>query len=219
MHRLLFEKTGEGVWLSHLDLMRAFQRSFSRAGLLLKHSQGFSPRPYVSVALPLSVGTDSVCELLDFELEDDAPVPSDLPARLNRTLPAGVRVQTCYDSVRKIRDLVYLSACVTLEYDRGIPENAQKALEALFARESLVVLKRTKGGEAETEIRQMIRRIAVRTLSEKELCLDAVVCAQNPSLNPALLVSVIERYAPELTPDFFRCSRVDILDAAGESFR
>ena len=70
MPRMLFEKTGDSVWISHLDLMRVFQRAFRRAGLLLKHSQGFTPRAIVSIALPLSVGMESQCELLDFELED-----------------------------------------------------------------------------------------------------------------------------------------------------
>ena len=52
MPRMLFEKTGNSVWVSHLDLMRIFQRAFRRAGLLLKHSQGFTPRAIVSIALP-----------------------------------------------------------------------------------------------------------------------------------------------------------------------
>ena len=53
MARLLFEKKGSAVWISHLDLMRLFQRAFKRAGLHLKHTQGFNPRPSVSTALPL----------------------------------------------------------------------------------------------------------------------------------------------------------------------
>ena len=69
MPRLLFEKTGSSVWISHLDLMRLFQRAFKRADLPLKHTQGFNPRPSVAIALPLSVGVDSVCELLDFDLD------------------------------------------------------------------------------------------------------------------------------------------------------
>lgn len=69
MLRALFEKTGTAVWISHLDLMRLFQRAFARANLPLKHTQGFNPRPSVSIALPLSVGLESVCELLDFEVE------------------------------------------------------------------------------------------------------------------------------------------------------
>ena len=59
MNRLLFEKTGDAVYLSHLDLMRVFQRAFKRADIMIWHSQGFSPRAYVSIALPLSVGASS----------------------------------------------------------------------------------------------------------------------------------------------------------------
>ena len=80
MPRLLFEKTGTAIWMSHLDLMRVFQRAFKRAGLPLTHTKGFNPRPSVSIALPLSVGVESVCELLDFDLEGEpiqlAPQPA-----------------------------------------------------------------------------------------------------------------------------------------------
>jgi radical SAM-linked protein len=65
MLRALFEKTGNAAYISHLDLMRVFQRSFKRAGLPLTHTKGFNPRPSVSIALPLSVGVESCCELLD----------------------------------------------------------------------------------------------------------------------------------------------------------
>ena len=44
MNRLLFEKTDDAVYLSHLDLMRVFQRAFKRADIMIWHSQGFSPR-------------------------------------------------------------------------------------------------------------------------------------------------------------------------------
>ena len=70
MPRLLFEKTGNAVWISHLDLMRVFQRAFRRGGILIRHSQGFTPRAHVSIALPLPVGVESVCELLDFDLAE-----------------------------------------------------------------------------------------------------------------------------------------------------
>ena len=50
MNRLLFEKTGDAVYLSHLDLMRVFQRAFKRADIMIWHSQGFSPRAYVSIS-------------------------------------------------------------------------------------------------------------------------------------------------------------------------
>ena len=92
MPRLLFEKTGSAVWMSHLDLMRLFQRAFKRAELPLTHTQGFNPRPSVSIALPLSVGVESVCELLDFDLEGEKVEAETLCPRLNAALVPGVRV-------------------------------------------------------------------------------------------------------------------------------
>ena len=66
--RLLFSKTGRAKYISHLDLMRTFQRAFSRAGIQIKHTEGFNPHPFVSIALPLSVGYSSQCEILEFGL-------------------------------------------------------------------------------------------------------------------------------------------------------
>ena len=110
MNRLLFEKTGDAVYLSHLDLMRVFQRAFKRADIMIWHSQGFSPRAYVSIALPLSVGVESGCEILDFEIQDGSVDLQRLPELLNRTLPAEIRVLRAYESAVKIRHLVRLRA-------------------------------------------------------------------------------------------------------------
>ena len=74
MHRIRFEKTGRAVWMSHLDLMRLMQRAFRRAGVVLHHSQGFTPHAYVSMLLPLSVGMESVCELMEYELDGELAV-------------------------------------------------------------------------------------------------------------------------------------------------
>ena len=218
MNRLLFEKTGDAVWISHLDLMRVFQRAFRRAGLLLHHTEGFNQRAYVSLALPLSVGTASGCEILDYAL--DTPCgPDELRQRLNAALPSGIRVLEVYESPRKLKELVYLHAAVTLEYDGGVPAGAEEALTALFARETLPVEKTSKKGVSEVDLIPMLRRLTVRRLSGQELELDAVVTAQNPSLNPMQLPVAIARYAPELMPDFAKCRRLEVLDAAENPFR
>ena len=125
MPRLLFSKTGEAVWISHLDLMRLFQRAFKRAGLPLTHTQGYNPRPSVSIALPLSVGVESCCELLDFDLEGEDFCCDEIAARLNAGLVKGVEVQRCYPNGRKVKELAFLSCSVFLEYDSGIPSNAE----------------------------------------------------------------------------------------------
>lgn len=219
MPRLLFEKTGSAVWMSHLDLMRLFQRAFKRADLPLKHTQGFNPRPSVSIALPLSVGVESVCELLDFDL-DGVSVPCDeITERLNRSLVDGVVVYKTYEDGRKLRDLALLDCKVTLEYDRGVPAEALTSIQALFASDSVMVTKKTKNGIQEQDIIPMIRNIRIVQTDQNTLEMYARICCQNPTLNPVQLVAAIDRYLPEMVPDFTKCKRFEIMDAQEEIFR
>ena len=219
MPRLLFEKTGSAVWMSHLDLMRLFQRAFQRAKLPLKHTQGYNPRPSVSIALPLSVGVESRCELLDFEL-DGVSVPCDeITSRLNAALVSGVSVYDTYESGRKLRDLALLDCIVTLEYDRGVHAGAVAAIGNLFSSESVLVEKKTKNGVQEQDIIPMIRKFELKQTEEGVLEIHARICCQNPTLNPAQMVAAIGKYLPDFAPDFSKCSRVEIFDTQEEIFR
>ena len=219
MPRLLFEKTGSAVWMSHLDLMRVFQRSFKRAGLLLKHTQGFNPRPAVSIALPLSVGVESHCELLDFDLERAEISLQDVCDRLNNALVSGIRVSEVYAQGRKLRDLSLLRCNVTLKYDSGVTQDTLTKISQLFTRDMLMVEKKTKSGIQEQDIIPMIRELTVNQIDGKSLLIDALICCQNPTLNPAQLVSAIDKYIPECKPDFSKCSRIEIYDKDKTVFR
>ena len=219
MPRLLFEKKGNAVWISHLDLMRLFQRAFKRAGLPLKHTQGYNPRPYVAVALPLSVGVESGCELLDFDLEGGSFTPEQIRDGLNRALVEGVRVLEVYEGGRKIKELSLLDCTVTLEYDRGVPENAVKQIRELFTRPSLAVEKKSKNGPTEQDIIPMIKSISVEQTCEHTVTIQARVCCQNPSLNPMQLAGAVNRYLPDLRPDFAKSARVELYDAKENRFR
>ena len=219
MPRALFEKKGNAVWISHLDLMRVFQRAFKRCGLHLTHTQGFNPRPSVSIALPLSVGVESSCELLDFDLEGERLSCEEIREKLNSTLVEGVRVLEVYEDGAKIKHLAYLDCLVTLEYDNGIPAGAVEEIRSLFSRQEVLVEKKSKNGTKEENIIPMIRSLEVTPLDDHMLQLSARVCCQNPTLNPAQLTAAICRYLPEYTPDFSRCSRVEIYNTEDKIFR
>lgn len=220
MPRLLFEKKGNAVWISHLDLMRVFQRSFQRAFLPLTHTKGFNPRPSVSIALPLSVGIESDCELLDFDLEGELPSMEEIRDRLNEKLIAGVKVKEVYEDGLKIKYLAYLRSHLVLEYDEGIPEDAVSQIEELFHRESLIVEKKGKGGKiTDQDLIPMIKEIQVAAISEKEVKISLLHCCQNPTLNPMQLPAAIEKYLPERKPDFVTCSREEIYTEENEIFR
>ena len=218
MPRALFEKVGTARFISHLDLMRLFQRAFKRAGLPLTHTQGFNPRPSVSIALPLSLGAESHCELLDFDLESPVPL-EDIRDRLNAALIDGIRVREVYDNGAKIKYLALLQSRLTLEYDGGIPAGAESAIGQLFARETLVLEKKNRNGVTQQDIIPMIRNLEISRISEGELRLDVLHCCQNPSLNPMQLGAAIEKYLPELTPDYIRVCREEIYTEDKTVFR
>lgn len=87
--RFRYEKTGKAAYLSHLDVLRTFQRAFLRAGILLKHSEGFNPHPKISIAMPLQLGCESGCEALDASV---LSAPENITEALNRALPEGLRI-------------------------------------------------------------------------------------------------------------------------------
>ena len=172
------------------------------------------------MSLSLPVGSESVCEILDFEIQDGSVDLAKLPALLNRTMPAGIRVLEAYESAVKIKHLTRLRAQITLEYDRGVPEQAERTTTELFSGGPVLVKKRTKsGGEAELDLTPMIFGLSMRKASAQELELTVLVSAQNPSCNPQLLVNAIERYLPGQKPDFARIKRLEIYDEQGNPFR
>ncbi len=216
--RLLFVKEAQASYISHLDLLRTFQRAFPRTELEIKHSQGYHPHPIISIVLPLPVGQSSECELLDFEVTQETDGKG-IAEKLNEGMPAGLRVLDCYEAKRPVKELTYLQASLELEYDNGVPAGAMEKLQELFEREELIIQKRTKRKElADVDIAPMIRDIKW-TEEEGKICAQVTVLAQNPGLNPQLLGKAIERYLPECQPDFIRIRRQRILDVNGEDFR
>ncbi len=83
-----FSKKGKARFLSHKNIMSVFERSFQRAGLKMKFSSGFNPKPKMEFAAPLGLGLESECEYVSVDLFHDED-PSDFPAIINRKLPEG----------------------------------------------------------------------------------------------------------------------------------
>lgn len=217
--RLLFTKEAQASYISHLDTMRTFQRVFPRAGLSLRHSNGFHPHPIISILLPLPVGQASDCEILSFETVEESDGKGVAEA-LNTGLPLGLRVRECYEETRPARDFAFLSAAVTLEYDDGVPSGCVNALESLFAQEEIMVEKRTKHKEmTQINIKPLLREITISQTGEEGVLCQAVVAAQNPGLNPSLLAQAISRYLPQYAPSFARVRREEAFDSEMKIFR
>ena len=218
--RLLFAKEGRARYISHLDLMRTFQRAFARAKIPIKHTEGFHPHPFVSIALPLSVGYGSRCEILEFGLLEGTG-REEVPDRLNAALPEGITVRECYPAARPIKELAFVDYEAVFDYPDGLIPRAEEALRAILSRESVLVRKKSKKSKTGWTEVDIIPRIKSWQLSRRPgaLVLEGVLAAQEPGLNPELIRAALCAECPDLAPDFASFCRREILDGEGKVFR
>ena len=216
--RLLFGKTDRAVYISHLDLMHVLQRAFLRAGYQLKYSEGFNPHPVISIAVPLSVGASSVCELLDFTLLDEHIDMDKLVDNLNAKMPEGITALEVYEPTGQASGIKWLRVNGVYEYDcRGASEMADK-LRAFYAAEEINVVRKTKRGEGVLDIAPHIREMKIEA-GEGIVSLEAVISVNEPTINPDLLVNALRQNAADIAPDFAKFKRLEIYNEKMEIFR
>ena len=216
MNRILFAKEGRAVYISHLDLMRTMQRAFIRAGVKIRHTEGFNPHPYMNFALPLGLGMESRCELMEFSLiEPDGP--EKLPARLNAVLPEGIRVLRAYESDLKFKYIKWLDMEAHLFYYNEAHPAA--AIETFFSAPALVIEKKTKRQTANVDIKPLIASLKAADAAKGEVLVSARVAAQDPGLSPPQLISALEQLDSALKPDFVRFKRLEVFDKDMAVFR
>lgn len=156
---------GESVkFLSHLDLMKVFERAVRRSGLQVSYSKGFNPHPQMVLGLPLNVGMTSECEHADFQLDVEIE-PREFVQRLNDSLPDGIRVMAAeVNNTKKNIMATVRRADFELELftDELLPYgDAARGLEAMLKRDSIRIGNETRGKRGkitvkETEIRPLI---------------------------------------------------------------
>jgi len=212
--RISFSKNGTARFMSHLDLMRTMQRSFLRAGITIRHTEGFHPHPYISIPLPLPLGFSSDCELLEFGLLDGASIET-LPELLNKALPAGLTVHRCYEGGLPFRRLTFVRYQIKMEFDGPLAQEASKALLDMLKQESLVITKRSKkakSGQTQVDLIPLIQSLEAIHPEGSSLTLQILLRAQNPGLNPDLLIGAFRDAYPALSPSFVRFHRIELLD-------
>ena len=218
--RLLFVKEGRARYISHLDLMRTFQRAFLRADIPIKHTEGFNPHPFISIALPLSLGFSSQCEILEFGLLEGTS-HEEVPDRLNAALPEGVRVQACYAGQRPMRELQWIDYELRVDFTGDVPGLCQ-AWSELLSRESWVVekpSKKAKSGVVTVDIPTLVKEFNFTDVTKTGCVLRIALAAQNPGLNPSVMVNALIDACPQFAPEFVRYSRLEVLDRDGKIFR
>ena len=159
--RVTFAKGEEVKYISHLDLMRLWERALRRAEVPLLHSQGYNPRPKISFAAPLAVGITGHREMLDVMLERPL-APLDFATAVNRQLPVGVtlvEVQEVYVTLPALQTQVqgaeYL-ATVAVSED---PRQLEARITSLLGSDQLPRLRRGR----EYDLRPLLEEVWLET--------------------------------------------------------
>lgn len=188
--RVIFEKTGKLQYISHLDLLRTMQTALRRAKVKMIYSEGFNPHMKINFALPLSIGIESVCEVMDIRTEGDVD-PLEVKTKLAINLPRDMRVLNVYEAETKLTDIKYAEYGICLDYGEMTEKAAEIAVNIFNG--PLVVSKRTKKGEREVDVQPMIRNIEVK-YGYGMLVLNCVLCADSENyLNPFYLTGALDK--------------------------
>ncbi|MFC1993716.1 TIGR03936 family radical SAM-associated protein [Chloroflexota bacterium] len=137
--RLTFSRGEEVKYISHLDLMRLWERALRRADLPLAYSQGFSPHPRLSLAAPLAIGVTSSAELMDIFLERLVS-PHFIFKTLRGQLPKGIDLLEALDVGLRLPSLQSQVLCAGYRVNLGsdkTSDEVEAALRLLLAKESL----------------------------------------------------------------------------------
>jgi len=156
----------------------------------------------MSVALPLSVGCESVSELIDVAVIDE-----DMPALKTLKFPEGISIIEAYKPERKFNDITWIEIVGNLHYNKQITDDLIEGLRSCLNRDSIIISKRTKRGQKDLDIAPFIKDAEFRT--GEYVSLKAKISAQNPTIN---FDDILKAFDDELKPDHADIRRIEIYD-------
>ena len=193
--RVKFAKYGTLRFIGHLDVMRFFQKALRRAGVDVAYTTGFSPHQVMSFASPLGLGIDSFGEYMDIEVNSHQGA-ADMARRINEACVPGIEVI----NVRALPDTAgnamasIAAARYTVRYKEGEADFywLEGLLASFLAQERIQVVKETKKGTAQVDIRPGIYECFVQKDGSLEFLVDA---SSAGNIKPALLLGALWRFA------------------------
>lgn len=187
---------GKGIkFISHLDLMRSFERAIRRTNIPVTYSKGFNPHMELSFATPLAVGVWSGGEYMELKLDTEMD-GEEIKYELNNTLPYDLRIHSIkkaddyYSSLMSIVDAAsYEITLVNLKEIKLGESNISEFLD----KESIKVEKQGKNGIRTVDIKPMIYDLKfINAFEETSIIFVLAACGSKMNLNPELLVQALK---------------------------
>jgi len=112
-----------------------------------------------------------------------------------------MQVLEAYEPTSKFADIAWARYEIALNF-AGANENAAEKLQDLFTTSPLLVMKKSKSGEKEVDLTQMIRTFNAVCTKDGEIAITAILRAGNTeNLNPEMLITVAKERLGILSGD------------------
>ena len=192
--RIWFKKDGATRYISHLDLNRVMTRALQHSRLPIWHTEGFNPHPFLTFALPLSLGFRGVKECMDIKLTEDDVCERDIIDKLNASLPDGIRIFKVTDPVMKAGKITYAKFNMKMTCDTVSLEELFLLFRNLFSWETIEIEKKNKKGIVKTvDLKPDIGAYSLEK-TDNDVTLEIVLSAGSvQNVNPTLLIGILEK--------------------------
>ncbi len=217
--RIKFSKKGNMKFIGHLDVMRYFQKVMRRAEVDIAYTEGFSPHQKMSFAAPLGVGLTSDGEYVDIEV-NSTDSSEDMVKRLNSVMVEGMSVISYKELGENSENAMSCVAAAdyTLAYREKYMPNMTMAeiadkLSEFYAKNEILIIKKTKKSEMEVDIKPMIYKIGV---NGSEIFMQ-LATGSSANLKPELVMEAFYRYLELPLHEFtFMVNRVEVYTNIGD---
>jgi len=222
--KIEFAKEGLARFISHLELLKTWERTLRRAAVPISYSEGFNPHPRMSFALPLAVGCEGHREYLEIMLEAEADLEA-MKDSLSRALPEGLRVIALTPLSDRNPPLMAqvegASYLVSAPFSRPISaEDLKKALDVFRAMSEAVIIKDGKHGPKLQDVRPGIYCLQAELKYSRIELLMTLKAGSQGNVRPEDVVKAMVKYVDlPLIEDRLHIIRCDLLIKGPDGFR
>lgn len=213
--RAVFEKSGRAKYISHLDLNRCMLRIFRRSKLPVWYTEGFNPHPYYSFALALSLGFESSCEIMDFNITDGNMSFDEIRDRLNAVMPEGMRIISVAEQVKKITAITHAEYSFSL-VSEDVTEIYDAVME-LLAEPEILIEKKTKKGVKTVDIKPELEIVSCELTGSSVDMIMTLPAGTQTNYNPSLFIEALKNSC-EMPFEVQKIRRTKILCEKNEKF-
>lgn len=195
--RVWFKKMGMSRYVSHLDLMRAMTRAVRRARVPLWYTEGFNPHPYITFALPLSLGMESLYESMDMRIEGEC-TNEEIYEMMKGAMPPGIEITAVKDPVYDPKKICFGEFDIFFDCEKDA-DGLIKMIEEMLSGDELIVQKLGKKGRhkvlKDINLIEFIKHYKIGKLDNRVKLSVTLPAGSTTNVNPSLLADEVQKRA------------------------